>query len=118
MLTAADCADVTAALEDAISKLPANARAVRTLLKVTANEHKRANKDYGRAEDEEMDPEIRPVGGIGRGECVMTQAGVGEVRRVTETGVEVMIDGFPQWVNIAGRTTPLVTVAFNVEALR
>lgn len=108
--TVEDCARTAEVLRQAVRSIPVSARAVRTNLSVLAHEHEQAVKMYEQAKEEELDPEIVPVGGLASGDAIMLPAGRAQVRRISETGVEVNADGFWGWHNISSRTTPVAAV--------
>lgn len=110
MLTRDDCVAVTHAIADAVDEIPETARAVRVTLKTIGAEYDRAVKMYDRAIEEHLDAEILPVGGIASGDSVMFPAGIGEIRRISETGVERNVDGYWGWENVMSRATPMVAV--------
>lgn len=108
--TALHCELAAEVLAKAEADVPEPLRSLRTQLKTLRREYERAAKYYGRAEKQGLSPEIRAVGGIGNGECVMTGQGPARLRRTTPTGVELMVNGAPNWENITGPTAPYVVV--------
>lgn len=109
-LTVDDCKTTAALLDATIADIPASARAVRVLLRKTQFEYQRAAKMFDIAEENGADPEIVPVGGLGSGDRIQLAGGIAEVRRMSETGIEVNVDGYWGWENISGRTCPMVAV--------
>lgn len=110
-----DCALIAQILADARHALPGSARAVIAKLRLLEREHARAAKLYARAVDQDLGPQIVPAGGLERGELVLVGAGTAEFRRMTVTGVELMVDGFPTWENISGTNAPFVVVTQEVD---
>lgn len=85
-----------------------DSRPIVAKLRAMRLEYERAVTMSRRATEAALAPEIRAAGAIERGEFVMLGPGPRELRRVTDTGIEVMDAGFPQWHNISSRSAPLV----------
>lgn len=112
-LTIQECRDTSAALEKARDEIPLTCRAARMALLRMQRDYKRAADLCERAIAEYEDdarPEIVAAGAIAIGQYVVLGAGCYRVRRVTDTGIEIMVDGKWSWENVDGRTTPLVIV--------
>lgn len=109
-LSREDCTTIVKVLTSSAEELPAGARSLKARLRRTAREWARAGSNYEHAEDNEANPEIRACGALEPGERIMLGAGALEVRRVTDTGIEINQDGRWVWENVQSRTSPVVVV--------
>lgn len=109
-LTEVDCRTVAALLVDAADRLPDGASNVRATLGILAREYDKAAKCAIIADELGRPYEIVACGGLARGATVILPGGECEVRRISDTGVEIRLDGFWNWEDVTSRATPMVQV--------
>lgn len=109
-LTPDDCLFVAEHFGMWADELPLATKPLRTKLATLAREYRNAAKYFERALEEGHEPEIRYVGSLEPGEYIRLASREHRVRRVTETGIEIMADGKWSWENVSSRTTPVCVV--------
>lgn len=110
ILSRDDCKTIVQVLTSSANEIPDGARSLKTALRRMAREWTRAGANYDHATDEHGNPEVRACGGLEPGERIMLGDGAHEVRRVTDTGIEIQADGKWVWENVRSRTSPVVVV--------